>query len=65
MERATGIEPASRAWKARVLPLNHARKQDGRDDRIWTCDILVPNQALYQTEPRPDASAYYTPIIQK
>ena len=26
MERMTGIEPASRAWKARVLPLNHIRK---------------------------------------
>ena len=25
----------------------------GRDDRIRTCGILVPNQALYQTEPHP------------
>jgi hypothetical protein len=25
MERAAGIEPASLAWKAKVLPLNHAR----------------------------------------
>ena len=25
MERATGIEPASSAWKAEVLPLNYAR----------------------------------------
>ena len=25
MERATGIEPASGAWKAPVLPLNYAR----------------------------------------
>ena len=24
-ERATGIEPASSAWKAGVLPLNYAR----------------------------------------
>ena len=24
-ERATGIEPASRAWEARVLPLDYAR----------------------------------------
>src|ERR1700722_5798691 len=24
-ERATGIEPAFRAWEARVLPLNYAR----------------------------------------
>ena len=26
VERATGIEPASSAWKAGVLPLNYARK---------------------------------------
>ena len=25
----------------------------GRGDTIRTCDILVPNQALYQTEPHP------------
>ena len=25
VERATGIEPASSAWEAEVLPLNHAR----------------------------------------
>ena len=24
MEQATGIEPASQAWEARVLPLNYA-----------------------------------------
>ena len=27
----------------------------GRDDRIRTCGILLPKQALYQTEPHPDA----------
>lgn len=27
LERAAGIEPASLAWKARVLPLHNARKQ--------------------------------------
>lgn len=26
----------------------------GRDDRIRTCDLLIPNQALYQAEPHPD-----------
>ncbi len=26
MERTTGIEPASSAWKAEVLPLNYVRK---------------------------------------
>ncbi len=53
LERATGIEPASSAWKAGVLPLNYARKY-GRDDRIRTCDILLPKQARYQTAPRPE-----------
>lgn len=26
----------------------------GREDRIRTCDPLVPNQMLYQAEPLPD-----------
>ena len=26
----------------------------GPDDRIRTCGILLPKQALYQTEPHPD-----------
>ncbi len=26
LERATGVEPASSAWKAEVLPLNYARR---------------------------------------
>ena len=29
LERETGIEPASLAWKARVLPLNYSRLQPG------------------------------------
>ena len=29
---------------------------NGPDDRIRTCGILLPKQALYQTEPHPDAS---------
>ena len=33
MERETGIEPASLAWKARVLPLNYSRI---RSDKIIT-----------------------------
>ena len=31
-------------------------KENGRGDRTWTCGILVPNQALYQTELRLDFS---------
>ena len=29
---------------------------DGRGDRIRTCDLYVPNVALYQTELHPDSA---------
>ena len=29
---------------------------NGRDDRIRTCDLCVPNAALYQTEPHLEMS---------
>ena len=29
LERVTGIEPASSAWKAEVLPMNYTRKMVG------------------------------------
>jgi hypothetical protein len=49
-----GIEPTTTAWKAVVLPLNYTRIYikdiNGREDRIRTCDPLVPNQVLYQAE---------------
>ena len=50
-----GIEPTYLAWKASVLPLNYTRMKKMKDyeiahlnrgDRIRTCDLLVPNQAL-------------------
>ena len=28
--------------------------KNGRSDKIWTCDFLLPKQALYQAEPHPD-----------
>ena len=43
-KRVMGIEPTYPAWKAGVLPLNYTRTYRG--DRIRTCDLLVPNQAL-------------------
>ena len=43
-ERVMGIEPTYLAWKASVLPLNYTRKYRG--DRIRTCGLLIPNQAL-------------------
>ncbi len=55
MERATGIEPAYRAWEASVLPLNYART--GRDyTRFYhlehalnaaLCRILKPLHSHY------------------
>ena len=50
MERVMRIELTQSAWKAEVLPLNYTRIWAGREDRIWTCDLLVPNQALYQAK---------------
>ena len=43
-KRVMGIEPTYLAWKASVLPLNYTRKYRG--DRIRTCGLLIPNQAL-------------------
>ncbi len=40
------------------------RMENGRGDTIRTCDFLVPNQTLYQTELRPDAvKATKIPLI--
>ena len=35
----------------------------GRGDMIRTCDILLPKQALYQTELRPETFGYYINIF--
>ena len=57
LKQMTGIGPAYPAWKAGVLPLNYICKCSpriyNRGDRIWTCDFLLPKQALYQAEPHP------------
>ena len=54
MERVMRIELTTSAWKAEVLPLNYTRifkcLSRNREDRIRTCDPLVPNQVLYQAE---------------
>ncbi len=36
LERETGIEPASLAWKARVLPLNYSRLRQRAQRAIGT-----------------------------
>src|SRR5690625_2160842 len=56
IERVKGVEPSTSAWKTGVLPLNYTRVIqlksvtffDGREDRIGTCDPMVPNQVCYQ-----------------
>ena len=53
--RRVGFEPTSASTQSNALyPIILSASADGRDDRIRTCGILVPNQALYQTEPHPD-----------
>ena len=56
--------------------MHYALIQSGflyRDDRIWTCGPLVPNEVLYQTEPHPEIwtrrrrltsgdGSYFTPL---
>ena len=46
---AGGQDPSAAVTSNRVGGL------DGRGGRIRTSDLLDPNQALYQAEPRPDA----------
>ena len=39
--------------------------ENGRGDRIRTCDLVVPNHALYQAKLRPDAEKAGTPFDPK
>ena len=50
MVAGPGIEPRSRAYETRELPLLYPAKY-GRSTRIRTLDPLVPNQVRYQTAP--------------
>ena len=57
MERVVRIELTFPAWKAGVLPIYDTRIYyflNGRGDRDWTCDLIVPNDARSQLR--------YTPI---
>ncbi len=63
-KRVTGIEPVTRAWKARMLPLHHTRRSGLTWERRWwwslpmpsdsrrtrTFDRLLRRQLLYPTE---------------
>ncbi len=39
------------------VDVHHGISKNGRGDRIRTCDLLVPNQALYQAKLHPDGHA--------
>jgi hypothetical protein len=44
VERETGIEPASLAWKARVLPLNYSRIRELQQP--WQASLLHTNHFI-------------------
>src|SRR5688572_11613636 len=50
MVRPPGIEPGSRTWQARVLPLNHGRVVDPPSG-------LAPEPAVYETAARTTRAA--------
>src|SRR5271165_3131553 len=56
--RTTGRVGHSAATEAKFavteIPACRNKAVDGRGGRIRTSDLLVPNQALYQAEPRPE-----------
>ena len=45
MERATGIEPASEAWEASILPMNYARNSSSRRNRLVDHSVTVDGHA--------------------
>jgi hypothetical protein len=63
MERETGIEPASLAWKARVLPLNYSRAAlKIRASKPAAGDNL--HSAIHNTKPILDRPASRFPLVQ-
>ena len=52
MERETGIEPASLAWKAKVLPLNYSRSaSEGAGGGGWIRTSVGVNRQIYSLLP--------------
>ena len=52
MERETGIEPASLAWKAKVLPLNYSRSAlKGAGGGGWIRTSVGVNRQIYSLLP--------------
>ena len=55
MERATGIEPASEAWEASILPMNYARNSSSRRNRPVDHIVIDDGLATSCPAPRPPA----------
>ena len=52
VERETGIEPASLAWKAKVLPLNYSRSAlKGAGGGGWIRTSVGVNRQIYSLLP--------------
>ena len=54
--------PDPRLRRPLLYPAELQTHMDGRDDRIRTCDILLPKQARYQTALHP-VITYFTIIM--
>ena len=50
MERVAGIEPASSAWKAEVLPLNYTRYEIQRTNRDKRANSDLPESCTLETQ---------------
>lgn len=51
MVERKGVEPSTSCVQGRrSSQMSYPPKKNGEEDRIRTCDHLVPNQVLYQAE---------------
>lgn len=69
MERATGIEPASEAWEASILPMNYARNSSSRRNRPVDHIVTLDGRATGATRhsasaPSTRGRARYTEVAQ-
>src|SRR5690606_16502545 len=55
LERVAGIEPASSAWKAEVLPLNYTREPSPACLATALAQTFRPGALLFRAEPRRDS----------
>ena len=53
-ERQITLSVIELPWSTKKALVQIEQELSGRGDKIRTCDLCVPNAALYQTEPRDD-----------